>query len=146
TGNQRAVALGLDNGFNRGGGAGSPLAGLYGSPVSAAPNAFSQLSGGIATGAPTASFQLMGQFLGAMLDPSATAQRIDGNVTLRAVGAAPSQIAALPEAQTAAASQPVAGNPWADRNWAAWGAAYGASGSFDGSSGTGSGQLSVSNG
>jgi uncharacterized protein with beta-barrel porin domain len=146
TGNQRAVALALDNGFNRGGGAGSPLAGLYGSPVSSAPNAFSQLSGEIATGAPTASFQLMGQFLGAMLDPSATAQRIDGNVALRAVGAAPSQMAALPGAQVAAAPQPAPGNPWADRNWAAWGAAYGASGSFDGSSGTGSGRLGTSNG
>ena len=63
--NQTQVAGAIDRTFNAGvGSAGSALAGLYGSSPSALPSSLSQLSGEVATGAPTTAFRATDSFSG----------------------------------------------------------------------------------
>ncbi len=130
--NQDAVARAVDNGFNNGRGVGASFAGLYGAAPGTVPPALTQLSGEIATGAATASFRSMDQFIGQMLDPS-----LDGRMSDVAT-AAPG----VPNTGVSNTSIPNTGVP---NNWASWGTVYGSTGSFNGSGGAGAGTLDTSN-
>ena len=86
--NQTAVATALDRAFNGGVPVNPSFGALFGLPASALPGALTQLSGEIGTGAPTAAFQTIDQFLAVMLDPfletrSATAPCRAGRCRLR---------------------------------------------------------------
>jgi autotransporter-associated beta strand protein len=148
-GNQQQVASGIDRGFNAAaGGISGPLAGLYGSSSSVLPSALSQLSGEVATGAPTTAFRATDQFLGLMLDPLVNPSLANSPSGSRAVAAAREQTAALPGAATASdeqVAQAASGGPMYFRNWTVWGAGLGTTGSVDGSASVGSHNLSASN-
>ena len=145
-GNQFAVASAIDRGFNASaGGVGGALAGLYGSSASALPPALSQLSGEVATGAPTTSFRATDQFLGLMLDPLVNPSLTTGGAW--ALATAREQTAALPGAAASdtqlAEASAIGQVP--SKNWTAWGAGMGTTGSADGIASTGSNHLSASN-
>ncbi|HEX3863348.1 MAG TPA: autotransporter domain-containing protein [Stellaceae bacterium] len=156
-GNQLAVAGAIDNGFNnRAGAAGAAFTGLYGAAPGTLPRVFSQLSGEIATGAPTASFQAMDQFIGQMLDPFLDARLGDVADSSRGPSLGYAQgtyaqgthlAAADPMGGTAMSDAGAAPGPYRDpyRNWASWGTVYGSTGTIDGVGGAGSNTLDTSN-
>ncbi|MBV9826075.1 MAG: autotransporter domain-containing protein [Alphaproteobacteria bacterium] len=143
SGNQGGVARAIDTGFNTGNGANGAFSGLYGAVPGAVPPALTQLSGEIATGAPTATFRTMGQFLGQMLDPFLDGRLGDIAPGGRADGGTPHYAQAANPGMTAsdAGAPPLASG----QGWASWGTVYGASGSVDSVGGTGSSTLSTSN-
>jgi autotransporter-associated beta strand protein len=121
--NQRSVADGLNNFFNNGGAlppAFFTVFGLTGAPLA---NALTQLSGEHAAGIQQASFQSMGLFLNAMLDPFVAGRRGGFGA---AMGYAPEQAYAAdfpvkaPRATTF------------EQRWNVWGAAYGGRSRLDG--------------
>jgi autotransporter-associated beta strand protein len=147
--NQSSVASALDKAFNTG-----PVppsfAALFGLSASAVPGALTQLSGEIGTGAPTAAFQTIDQFLNAMLDPFLETRLGDGSVQGRALSFAPqsSVQAALPAELLSYNSIVTKAPPMVapDRRWTVWGAAFGASGRFSGDAVIGSNNLTIRTG
>jgi outer membrane autotransporter protein len=148
TANQRAVAAAIDTAFAAGNTPASFLS-LFNLSAAGLPSALTQLSGEVATGAPTAGFQTMGQFLGLMLDPFQQTRFADGTVDGRALGFAP--------ASTVQAQMPAALLGYApmvtkapanevDRRWSVWGGAFGAQGKLNSDAVVGSNTLNVSNG
>ena len=146
-GNQAQVAGALDRGFNAGAGsAGSALAGLYGSSPSALPSSLSQLSGEVATGAPTTAFRATDQFLGLMLDPLVNPSLGGGAGRALAAATREQTTAAMPgSASDTQIADAAPGSPLYFHNWTVWGAGFGSTGSADGNAATGSSQLSASN-
>jgi len=146
-GNQSAVARAIDTGFSTGNGVNAAFSGLYGAAAGTVPPALTRLSGEIATGAPTATFRTMGQFLGQILDPFLDRRLGDIAPSGRVEGGGPryaQAVVAPGMAQGMAAID--AGTPFAlGQNWASWGTVYGASGSVDGMRGTGSSSLNTNN-
>jgi outer membrane autotransporter protein len=134
--NQRNVAAALDAGF---GAMASPPAflALFNLPTAAMPRALDQLSGEIGTGAATAGFRAMDQFLGLMLDPFLENRASDSG------SAAPALAFAM--APASPVTKAPAQTPF-ERRWTAWAAGYGAQGSFAGDPAViGSHDLSASN-
>jgi outer membrane autotransporter protein len=130
--NQRAVAFGLDTGLNAIGAPNSGFVTLLNLPGAALPGALTQLSGEVATGAQTAGFQIMNQYLALLLNPVAEGR--GGGAFGPAAGFA--SAAALPRdvEQAYAAAMPVKAAPAAaaPSGWSVWGAAYGGSNRTDG--------------
>jgi autotransporter-associated beta strand protein len=148
--NQSSVASALDKAFNSGAPLNPNFATLFGLPGSAIPGVLTQLSGEIGTGAPTAGFQTIDQFLNLMLDPFLETRLGDGSVQGRALSFAPqsSVQAALPAELLSYDSMITKAPPMVapDRRWTVWGAAFGASGRFSGDPVIGSNTLKISTG
>ena len=94
------------------------------------PHVFNQLSGEAATGARTAGFYLMNQFLGMMLDPTVNGRNgsamVPGRESGSAIGFAANGEPPRPLDVTAAyAAVPMPQLPSFDQRWNAWGAATG---------------------
>ena len=143
SGNQQNVANGMNNYFNGGGTLPSnfvPIFGLTGGNLS---SALDQLSGEAATGGQQASFQLMSNFLGLMLDTgtgtgTGTGVGGSGGSGGGALGYASEQQTGFPsEAYAAAFKQPPPQPSFAQR-WSVWGAGFGGSGNIDGDAAVGS--------
>ncbi len=147
--NQRNVATALDAGFASGV-IPPAFVPLFNLSAASLPGALTQLSGEIGTGAARASAQDMGQFLELMLDPF---------LENRAVGAGPGFGGpALSFAPDAGDRLPDDASAYArmvnkapapalyDPRWTTWGAAFGATGSFDGNAATGSRDLTARSG
>jgi YVTN family beta-propeller protein/autotransporter-associated beta strand protein len=125
--NQGNVANALNNFFNTGGALPPNFVTVFGLTGSNLGNALSQLSGEAATGAQQGAFQLMGQFLGVMLDPF-----VDGRGGI-GVGGAPlgfaPERASMPDdvalAYAKVLKAPPTSAPTFEQRWTAWGAAYG---------------------
>jgi uncharacterized protein with beta-barrel porin domain len=113
-------------------------------------NVLTQVSGEIGTGASTAGFQTMSQFLSLMLDPFVETRFGDGTVQGRALSFAPqsSVQAALPAQLLSYDSMITKAPPMVapGGRWTIWGAAFGASGRFTGDAVIGSNNLSISGG
>jgi autotransporter-associated beta strand protein len=147
--NQSAVASVLDKAFNGGVPVNPSFGALFGLSAPALPGALTQLSGEIGTGAPTAAFQTIDQFLAVMLDPFLETRLGDGTVQGRALSFAQSSVQAALPAELLGYSSIVTKAPplvHPDRRWTVWGAAYGGSGRFNGDTVIGSGRLTVSTG
>jgi uncharacterized protein with beta-barrel porin domain len=148
--NQTSVANALDKAFNSGVPAPPSFAALFGLPANAVPFALTQLSGEIGTGAPTAAFQTIDQFLNLMLDPFLQTQFGNGTTQERALSFAPpsSVQARLPgellsyDSMITKAPRMVAPTG----RWTVWGAAYGAAGRFTGDAVIGSNTLKINSG
>jgi uncharacterized protein with beta-barrel porin domain len=129
TENQRAIASNLDSNFN--GGRTLPLAlgELYAASGSTLANGISTLSGEATTGAEQTAFQLMDNFLGAMLDPFVDG-RTGGNTNSGGNALSYASTSQSPPSQFAdayAALKPPRLDAPAPQPWAVWGAAYGGS-------------------
>ena len=148
SGNQRNIAVTLNNFFNGGGAlppAFLPVFGLTGGNFG---NALSQLSGEAATGARQSAFQLGGQFLNLMLDPFVDGRGGVGGAGGPAIGFATAH-APLPEeialAYAKAMKAPVteAPPPGFAQRWSAWGGGFGGASRSSGDPALGSHDLSA---
>ena len=147
--NQRAVGRGLDQGMIQAGGtAGYDV--LFQLPASQIPNALTQLSGELGTGAAPAGLLSMNEFLKLMIDPFAGSRGEDG-ATGPALGFAADHRAPVQAMDAYAAFRPFNKAPVAppiadlDR-WTAWGAAYGSYSRADGDGVVGSQDRTVRTG
>lgn len=136
--NQQAVANAIDTGLNAGGSTGG-----FGGFFTGTPGNFTQASGEVATGAQQTTFNAMGQFLGALLDPRS------GGVETSTPGAP--AFAAEPgvnsttstgRAQNARDALAMVGkapprDPFAAR-WNVWASGFGGAQTTDGNAATGS--------
>ena len=136
--NQRAVGRGLDQGMIEAGGtAGYDV--LFQLPASQIPNALTQLSGELGTGAAPAGLLSMNEFLKLMIDPFAGTRGEEG-ATGPALGFAADHRAPAQAMDAYAAFRPFnkapVAPPLADLDrWTAWGAAYGSYSRADGDGG-----------
>ena len=87
--NQKSVATSLQSALNQTGTLPVPLLTIASFPGPLLQNALTQLSGEIGTGAPTAAFQTIDQFLNLMLDPFLQTQFGNGTTQERALSFAP---------------------------------------------------------
>ncbi|MBS0536598.1 MAG: autotransporter domain-containing protein [Proteobacteria bacterium] len=141
--NQQNIANTLNNYFNAGGALPPGFVNLFGLTGSALNSGLDQISGEQATGAPTAAFQSMNQFLGAMLNPFSTGDRAPANVGI-ARGFASEAVVNKKAARAYAAMTPKdARADEVDRRWGVWGGAYGASGQINGDPARGAHDLSA---
>ena len=129
TENQRAIASNLDSYFNSGRTLPTSFSSLYGLSGSTLANGISTLSGETTTGAVQTAFQLMDNFLGAMLDPfvdgRSNTNPSNGGSALGYASASHSTPSQFADAYAALkAPKPEAPAP---QPWAVWGAAYGGS-------------------
>jgi autotransporter-associated beta strand protein len=151
--NQQNVATALNTYFNNGGTLPPNFVAVFGLTGASLTNGLAQLSGEVATSAAVAGFQDMGQFLELMLDPFLE-NRVGGNAAgfgAPALAFAPGEgNAGLPDAASAYARMPVKAPPPApapfDARWTVWGAAYGASGTFNSNAAIGSHDLTARSG
>jgi autotransporter-associated beta strand protein len=147
--NQRNVATTLDTAFNAGQNPGA-FAALFTLAPGGLPFALSQLTGEIGTAAPTASFQDMAQFLELMLDPFLENRGAGAGFGAPALSFAPEEGAGPSNPASAFARMPTKALPMApalfDARWTAWGAGYGASGTFNGNAVIGSQNLTARSG
>lgn len=129
TENQHAIASNLDSYFNSGRMLPTSFSSLYALSGSTLANGISTLSGETTTGAEQTAFQLIDNFLDAMLDPfvdgRSNANPNSGGSALGYVSASHSPPSQFADAYAALkAPKPEAPAP---QPWAAWGAAYGGS-------------------
>jgi autotransporter-associated beta strand protein len=148
--NQRNVATALDAGFAAGT-MPAPFGAMFGLSSGALSGALNQLSGEIATGAATASFQDMGQYLQLMLDPflenrTGAASPVGGPALSFAQEADDDRLPETTSAYARLVTKAPPMNAAPDRRWTTWGAAFGATGTFDGNGSIGSHDLNVRSG
>lgn len=147
--NQRSVAAGLDRGMTLAGNT-AGFDALFLLPPSQIPNALSQLSGEVGTGAAPAGLLSMSQFLALMIDPFAGTRGEDG-ASGPALGFAADHRAS-PQAMEAYAAllpvnkAPVSGPQAYTGQWTVWGAAYGSHSRADGDGAIGSHDRTVRTG
>jgi autotransporter-associated beta strand protein len=131
--NQQNVAGAINGAFNNGGALPPNFQTLFSLTGGNLATALSQASGEAATGAQQGAFQLMGQFLGVMLDPFVDGRGGISGVNGPALGYAPepaTRMSNLPREFTQAYGADLGGPvraPVFEQRWGAWGAAYGGS-------------------
>lgn len=129
--NEQNVANTLNNYFNNGGTLPPGFVTLYGLTGAALANGLDQVSGEVATGAATAGFQSMNQFLGAMTNPFGASPGGGAAGTGTARGFAP-EASVTPRAASAYAAVTPRdardARPAFGSRWGLWASAYGGSG------------------
>lgn len=147
--NQQAVGRGIDQALTQAGNtAGYDI--LFQLPASLIPNALTQLSGELGTGAAPAGLLSMNQFLALMIDPFA-GTRGEESSSGPALGFAADRRTPAQATEAYAAFRPFTKAPVAtplayqDR-WTVWGAAYGSHSRADGDGGAGSHDRTVRTG
>lgn len=139
--NQQNAASAINTYFNDGGSLPAsffPVFGLSGGNLA---TSLSHLDGEAATGAKTAAFQSMDEFLNLLLDPTS----VGGSGGGGPLGFAPEQASLPPDVALAYASILKAPPPaLVDDHWSVWGAAYGVSNHTDGNPAIGSSNVAAS--
>jgi len=128
TQNQASVATALNNYFNAGNALPAQFVTLFGLSGTTLANGLDQISGEVATGAPTAGFRVTDSFLNMMLDPFLDTQFGDGPSRTRAIGYAsePALPPAVAAANNAVGAMPASALGTIEQRWGTWAAAYGA--------------------
>ena len=138
--NRRNVADTLNAFFNGGGSLPPDFVTLFGLTGAALGNGLDQVTGETATGAPTAGFQSMGQFLSLTIDPFGSAPGGNATPSGNARGFAP-EPELSPEAVSAYAAVMPKDKSAArafDRRWSVWASGYGGGNDTDGNATDGS--------
>ena len=148
TQNQSTVATTLNNYFNAGNSLPAQFVTLFGLSGTSLANGLDQISGEVATGAPTAGFRVTDSFLNMMLDPFMEMQLGEGPSRPRAIGyasepALPPAVAAANNAVGATAASAVG---TVEQRWGTWAAAYGAQAKRNADTVVGSHALDARNG
>jgi fibronectin-binding autotransporter adhesin len=122
--NQESAASTIDNFFNNGGTLPANFVSLYNLTGSNLTNALTQVDGEASTDSERASFQMMTEFLGLVLDPSVDGRT--GGPGSGAMGFAPGQEADLPPDVALAYASVFKAPPKQnfDQHWTAWGAGF----------------------
>jgi autotransporter-associated beta strand protein len=143
-GNQANVANAVNNFFNSGGALPPNFQTIFGLSGGNLTTALSQLSGEANTGAQQASFRMMSDFLGVMVDPSAGGR---GGASGGANGFAPEQAQEFPPdialAYASVLKAPSPPPPFAQR-WTAWGQSFGGYNKTNGDAAAGTNTVTAS--